>query len=197
MSRKPQTPPRGRIGPIVTVAILAILAVGAVVYWRLHGSQAALTPVGAKHVLLAVGQTAPPFDVRTSTGEVKSADLAGKAWLVEVFAVWCPHCQNEAQTLTQISKKYNGKLAVVGIVGSPYGFDENSPISEGDVTKFAADFGAGYPLGFDTTGVSPNPYLRDGFPSLTLVAPDGKVAWVDAGEIDGAALEKQINAVLK
>ncbi|HVA38924.1 MAG TPA: TlpA disulfide reductase family protein [Candidatus Dormibacteraeota bacterium] len=197
MSRKSRAPRGKGAGPIVTVVILAVLAIAAVAYWRLHGSQAAVTPATAPHKLLAVGDLAPAFDVRTSTGDVKSSDLQGKAWLVEVFAVWCPHCQNEAPTLTEIAKKYADKLVVVGILGSPYGFDGNSPVTEGDVTKFASVFGAGYPLGFDVTGATPSPYMRDGFPSLTLVAPDGKVAWVDSGEVDRSALDKQIDAVVK
>ncbi|TAM57728.1 TlpA family protein disulfide reductase [bacterium] len=196
MSPKRQAPRRGN-GPLVTFVILAILAVVAVAYWRLHGSQAAVTPVKAPTKLLAVGDAAPPFDIRTATGEVRSSQFAGKTWLVEVFAVWCPHCQNEAATLTALDKKYGAKLAVIGIVGSPYGFDESTPISAGDVTKFASDFGAGYPLGFDLTGANPNPYLREGYPSLTLVAPDGKVAWVGSGEVEAGALETRINAVVK
>ena len=196
MSRKPQVPRKGA-GPIVTFAILAVLAVLAVAYWRLHGSQAAVTPVKAPTKLLAVGDAAPAFDIRTATGEVTSSQFAGKAWLVEVFAVWCPHCQREAPTLTDLQKKYGQRLAVIGIVGSPFGFDGTTPVSAGDVTKFASDYSAGYPLGFDVTGANPNPYLREGYPSLTLVAPDGKVAWAGSGEVDVSALEARINAALK
>ena len=196
MSPKSQTP-RKSAGPIVTFAILAVLAVVAVAYWRLHGSQAAVTPVKAPTKLLAAGDAAPPFDIRTATGEVSSNQFAGKAWLVEVFAVWCPHCQNEAPALTDLQKKYGQRLAVIGIVGSPFGFDGTTPVSAGDVTKFADVYGAGYPLGFDVTGANPNPYLRDGYPSLTLVAPDGKVAWAGSGEVAPSALETRIDAVLK
>ncbi|TAM72683.1 TlpA family protein disulfide reductase [bacterium] len=196
MSRKSQVPRKGA-GPIVTFAILAVLAVVAVAYWRLHGSQAAVTPVKAPTKLLAVGDRAPSFDIRTATGEVTSSQFAGRAWLVEVFAVWCPHCQHEAAALTDLQKKYGERLAVVGIVGSPFGFDGTTPVGAGDVTKFASDYSAGYPLGFDLTGANPNPYLREGYPSLTLVAPDGRVAWVGSGEVDAPALETRINAALK
>lgn len=196
MSRK-SIPARRNTGPIVTLAILGVLAVLAVGYWKLYGSRAAVTPVSAPQKLLGVGDPAPPFDIRTETGEVKSTKLAGKAWLVEVLAVWCPHCQHEAPWLTDVEKKYDGRIAVVGIIGSPFSFDGSTPVSQGDVTKFAADFGAGYPIGFDLSGANPNPYLRGGFPSLTLVAPDGKVAWVTAGEVDPKVLDQHINAVLK
>jgi|SRR5579872_2203422 len=196
MSRK--SPRRRRnVGPIVTLLVLVVLAVVAVAYWKLHGEQAAVTPVSAPQKTLSVGDPAPPFDVRTPTGDVKSSELAGKAWLVEVFAVWCPHCQREAPILTQVERKYGRKLAVVGIVGSPYGFDGSSPVTQNDITKFSTDFDAGYPLGFDLTGANPNPYLREGYPSLTLVAPDGRVAWVADGEIDPKTLDKHISAVVK
>jgi thiol-disulfide isomerase/thioredoxin len=63
---------------------------------------------------------------RQGIGDFVAADLSGNAWrindyrgqvvLVNIFATWCPPCQEETPGLVALSRQYAGKgLQVVGV----------------------------------------------------------------------------------
>jgi thiol-disulfide isomerase/thioredoxin len=48
-----------------------------------------------------------------SVGAPLAAELQGKPVVVDVFATWCPACQNIAPTVSQLQKDYEGKVHFV------------------------------------------------------------------------------------
>ena len=47
--------------------------------------------------------------------EVPFTDFEGELLLVEAFATWCSHCQDEHEELDKLWKKYNNSLQILSL----------------------------------------------------------------------------------
>ncbi len=56
---------------------------------------------------------APKGNTNSSIGGPLAKQLQGKPVVVDVYATWCPACQNIAPTISQLEKKYAGKVEFV------------------------------------------------------------------------------------
>ena len=197
MSRRNTTAPapdRRKIalyGGVTALVVAAIVAIGVV---NQSGVKKAASdaPITSS---IAVGQTAPEFTAQTNAGPF---DLAGVSTpvLLEVFATWCPHCQNETAVLNDLATKYAGKVALVAVSGSPTGMDGNVAESQADVNQFGQKYGVRYPIAYDPDLKVASKYIANGFPTLVLIDKNKKVTWVTSGETAEAAIEKAIKPVL-
>lgn len=148
---------------------------------------------------IKVGDTAPEFSVATTDGpfDLKQTLASGKPVFLEVFATWCPHCQHEVTVIDGLYKRFGSKIAFVGVSGSPYGMDGQSPASQSDVINFQQEFGVKYPIAFDGNLDVAGKYLQNGFPTLVVIDRTGKVAYLNSGEIAGSELTKQIQKAIQ
>lgn len=176
----------------VTIAIVVIAAVIGVALGSRVPKAASDVAMNAK---LKVGDTAPQFAVSTNAGPFDLAGVSAPV-LLEVFATWCPHCQRETVVLNQLAAQYAGKVAIVAVSGSPYGFDGSTPESQADVMTFGQRFNVRYPIAFDGELKVGQQYLQGGFPTLVLIDKNKKIAWIKDGEIPEADIVKAVNAVL-
>lgn len=92
-----------------------------------------------------IGREAPGFalpDLFDPSRQVRSADMAGRVWLLNVWGTWCPECWKEHAYLLQLARRES--IPIVGInwrddaaeaqamlarLGNPFaavGFDPNS-----------------------------------------------------------------------
>jgi thiol-disulfide isomerase/thioredoxin len=178
-------------GAITVLVIAAIVAIG--LLNRSSVPKAASdSPITSQ---IKVGNVAPEFTAQTNAG---AFDLNGVTTpvLLEVFATWCPHCQNETRVLNTLAAKYAGKVALVAVSGSPTGMDGNSPESQADVNAFGQRFGVRYPIAFDPDLKVASEYISGGFPTLVLIDKNKKVAWITSGETPQATIEKAMAPVL-
>jgi len=113
-----------------------------------------------------------------------------------VFATWCPHCQREVPVVDALAKKYSGKVAFVGVTGSPYGLDESSPENQADVNTWVEKLGVGYPVAFDPDLKVANAYLQGGYPTIVVIGKDKKIHYINSGEQPPATLSKALDSVL-
>src|SRR5262249_4172153 len=63
-----------------------------------------------------IGKPAPEFTLPNLTDpakQVTTASLAGKPWVLNVWATWCVECRAEHATLLQIQQE--GQVAIVGL----------------------------------------------------------------------------------
>jgi thiol-disulfide isomerase/thioredoxin len=195
MSKAAQ-PPTSRINRnVVIYATLAVIAIAAIVAVALANR----VPMAAQTVnpstTLTVGSTAPEFTANTNAGAFDLASVSSPVFL-EVFATWCPHCQHEVPIVDAIAKKYSGKIAVVGVTGSPYGIDGSSPENQADVSAWVDKLGVTYPVAFDPNLTVANAYVQGGYPTIVLITKDKKIAYVTSGEVAAATLEKAVDALL-
>ncbi|HTW83196.1 MAG TPA: TlpA disulfide reductase family protein [Candidatus Sulfotelmatobacter sp.] len=176
----------------LAVVIIAIIAAIGLANRNAVPNAASQAPMQSK---LKVGDTAPEFKVDTNAGPFDLASVQTPV-LLEVFATWCPHCQHETVILNDLATKYQGKIAMVAVSGSPYGMDGSSPESLADVNTFGQTFRVRYPLAFDPQLTVGQQYLLGGYPTIVLIKPDKKIAFLKDGEIPEADLVKAINGVL-
>ena len=179
----------------IIYATIAVLAIGAIVAVALANRIPKAAQTVNPSTALTVGATAPQFTVNTNAGTFDLSSVSSPVFL-EVFATWCPHCQHEVPIVDAIAKKYSGKIAVVGVTGSPYGIDGSSPENEADVNAWVDKLGVTYPVAFDPDLTVANAYLQGGYPTLVLIGRDKKIAYITSGEIPPGALEKAIDKEL-
>jgi thiol-disulfide isomerase/thioredoxin len=180
---------------VILYVTLAVLAIGAIVAVALSNR----VPQAAQTVnptsTLAVGSKAPPFAIDTNAGHFDLSSISSPVFL-EVFATWCPHCQHEVPIIDALASKYSGKVAFVGVTGSPLAVDYSSPESQADVQAWVQRLGVTYPIAFDANLTVANAYLQGGYPTLVLIDKNKKIAYIGEGEVPPATLSKMIDKVL-
>jgi len=176
-----------------SLGLIAIIAVIAVALASRVPKAASDAPMYAK---LSVGEAAPQFAAATTAGPFDSAKAGGKPVLLEVFATWCPHCQHETSVLNQLYAKYGGKVDIVAVSGSNVGMDGNAAETQEDVMTFAQHYAVKYPIAYDANLDVAKKFLQGGYPTIVVIDKANKIAAVEDGEVDGATLTKQLNAVL-
>lgn len=124
---------------------------------------------------LAAGDAAPPWALASWTdGKQRQLDdFRGKLVLLEFWATWCAPCINQMPAMEDLNRKYDGRVAVVGI-----------HTAGADVEKVRAMLkskGVTYPSGIDSghpdAGLTSAKYGVSGLPTLILLDRNGKVAW--------------------
>ncbi len=180
---------------IATLAVVALLAVGGLLYVKLRPSatlnNASQAPVSAP---IAVGQRAPEFTLPTTSGPF-DLDKETKPILLEIFATWCPHCQRETVVMNKLFEAFGSRVAFLAVPGSDTAMDETSPESQFDVINFSIQFNVKYPIGaYDPNLTVAKRYLMGGYPTIVIVGRDKKIAYANSGEVPypelAAALEK-------
>jgi thiol-disulfide isomerase/thioredoxin len=174
---------------LAVVAIAAIIAVA--LANRVPQSAITQNPSAA----LKVGSKAPTFTASTNAGPFDLATVSSPVFL-EVFATWCPHCQHEVPVVDALAQHYAGKVAFVGVTGSPYGIDGSSPENQADVDGWVQKLNVTYPVAFDASLTVANQYLQGGYPTIVLIGADKTIRYISSGELAPQVLAKAIDAVL-
>ena len=134
-----------------------------------------------------VGTRAIPFEINTPAGPFVSTSLAGKPYLLEIFATWCPHCQRETQVLRAVRARVPvSKLAMLSVSGSPFGEQstagENVPESQGGVDSFDKEFGVTWPALYDANLTVARLWGMVGFPTIYIVDKNGIIRYQGQGD---------------
>jgi thiol-disulfide isomerase/thioredoxin len=145
---------------------------------------------------LAVGAAAPPLSEPTARGPFDSASSA-KPYLVEFFAVWCPHCQREVPVMNRLEDADGGQVDIIAVPASPFGFDQASMLQPADLQTFAQRFDAHYRIGFDGYFSAVYDYGVAAYPTFYVVGADRRVAAVESGEVPFDKLHAEVRATLK
>jgi cytochrome c biogenesis protein CcmG/thiol:disulfide interchange protein DsbE len=179
----------------ITAAIV-VIAVGLAIHFANSGavSQASQT-VNPDATKITVGSTAPTFNITSNAGPFDLAGVSTPVFL-EVFATWCPHCQHEVPVVDALAKAYSGKVAFIGISGSPYGVDGSSPENQSDIDAWVQKLGVTYPVAFDADLKIANMYLQGGYPTIVMIDSHKVVRYVNSGEISPPELQTALNGIL-
>ena len=73
-------------------------------------------------------------------GKISLAEWAGKPFMVNFFASWCPPCKRETPLLARFFRQAKGRVEIIGI-------DAND--SRGAAQEFLRQAGVSYPVAFD------------------------------------------------
>ena len=179
-----------KYGTVAVVVIAIIIAVA--LANRIPQSAQTPTPQSTS---LIVGSKAPDFSITSNAGAFSLASVSTPVFL-EVFATWCPHCQHEVPVVDALAKKYAGKVAFIGISGSPYGVDGTSPENQADIDAWVQRLNVTYPIAYDPDLSIANKFLQGGYPTIVMIDTNKTVRYVGSGELPPATLQKAIEGTL-
>jgi thiol-disulfide isomerase/thioredoxin len=135
--------------------------------------------------VVKVGSKAPPIAVaKWVKGSPVDRFEEGKVYVVEFWATWCSTCKECIPHLTELAKKYDGKIVFAGIdVWEEPDPQDDSYIPK--VDKFVGDLNEkmGYNVAVDGyAGTMARTWMsaagQDGIPTAFVIDQHGKVAWI-------------------
>ncbi|HTW84606.1 MAG TPA: TlpA family protein disulfide reductase [Candidatus Sulfotelmatobacter sp.] len=172
--------------PAIARCLLVALALGSATFAR-------ATAMG--DVELAVGATAPAIRESTAAGPFDST-TTGRPYVVEFFAVWCPHCQRMTAVLNALQQADGTRVDVIAVPASPFGFDRTSVLTDADLRTFAQRFRTTYRIGFDGLYDAAFDYGVSSFPAIYVVGADRRIVAVENGEVPLTRLEADVDRAL-
>jgi len=132
-----------------------------------------------------VGKAAPAFDLpklADPAARFKPADMAGKVWLLNVWASWCPSCRDEHPLLVEFAK--TRKTPLVGL---------NYKDQRDDALKWLAQFGDPYVFSaVDADGRIGIDYGVYGVPETYVIDKAGTIRYKQIGPVTRESLAKKI-----
>lgn len=135
-----------------------------------------------------VGHLAPNFTAVDTLGrsyELKA--YAGQPVVLNFWATWCGPCRVEMPSFQNASRKYNGRISLLGV---------NQGESADLIREFAADVGVSYPLLVDEDSLVSRLYTVNNLPTTIFIDANGVVQEVIIGIISQAVLEDRIEQLL-
>lgn len=138
MTEPTSSPPKGNPirWAVLAVALLVLVPLTIVLASRLGDNPSA----GSSP---RVGKPAPAFELETvDGGTVSSAALAGKPYVINFWAPWCPPCRVEHPHLQRFYDAYQGDVEMVGVL-----IDD----SAASARKYRDELGGDWPLVLDPT----------------------------------------------
>jgi cytochrome c biogenesis protein CcmG, thiol:disulfide interchange protein DsbE len=172
-------------GKVLYPAIAVLLALS-----TLFGL-AILPRLGPKNPLL--GREAPAFALPVAANgdpgaRFDSAELKGRAVVLDFWASWCGPCALEAPVLDRLQRRYEKRgLVVLGVNVS-----DSPPV----IKAYAAQKGLSYPMVVDAHSEASDRYGVSKLPSLVVIDKQGKVSAYFVGMVDESALDDALAAVL-
>lgn len=136
----------------------------------------------------AVGYQAPDFTLSTLTGETFTlSEGRGQPLVVNFWATWCPPCRAEIPFFQAAARKYNGRVAIVGV-------DDGEPSSL--VATFSNELGMTYPIPLDEDSAVSKAYRVNSLPTTYFIDSQGMITNIHIGIISQAVLEDNIAALI-
>jgi len=142
-----------------------------------------------------IGEQMPEFSLKNlnGEGEVSNASLAGKPYVVSIFATWCSPCRDELSALNEAVWKPL-KDSGAQVVAVNYG-DENDEIIRQFITRNRLD----YPVLADMTGSLRKTLGVQMVPQTVVVGDDGKIIDLHVGVTQETidSIYQELQAALK
>ena len=132
-----------------------------------------------------VGQPAPRFHAKTTTGEqFNNASVKGKVVLFEFWTTWCKYCEGEAEIVDTIAREFADKGLIVLAV--------DALESDQKVKKYLVDHPRSVPVVLTKDTNLAAMYNAQSYPIYVVIDRDGNIA----GEQRGAAGERGLRQML-
>ncbi len=183
--------------------MLALAVVAIVVYAvSQHNQQvtgAAVSPISYPSLPppAKVGTPAPHFEIAVKGGVISSQLFAGKPYMIELFATWCPHCQRMTAVLRDLRRQFPpSRLGMVSVTASPISNESTPdhlvPENQKDVDTFEAAYGVTWPTAFDKDLTVAKAFGLNGYPGIFIVDARGTIRFTHSGEVDKKTLVDEL-----
>lgn len=137
-----------------------------------------------------IGKPAPAFQLATLEAPEKSLglrDMAGQAWVLNVFASWCAPCREEHPLLVDLAKKTPTPI-----------FGLNYKDKQVDAERWLKQFGNPYrAVLIDRDGRAGIDYGVYGVPETFVIDKAGTVRYKKIGPLTPEVIDKKILPLLK
>lgn len=149
---------------------IALVAAGAVVLfaWINRDRMSPVTP----------GRPAPEFAAVDLSGTPKTlADYQGKVLLINIWATWCPPCQQEMPSMQRLREAVPDEdFAILAVsVDAPFGERDLFGREGGDLQIFAETMGLTFRILHDPSGKVQETYQTTGVPESFVVDRNGVI----------------------
>jgi peroxiredoxin len=165
------------------IGLLAVLA------WICFGVSADNTVASTG---TAVGNRIPDFELTALNKQqyrLKTVISQNRVTVVNFWATWCAPCRGEIPELSRFYSRYSRqKVALLAV---------NLQETPDAVRKFARKAGINFPVLSDTTGRIGEIYKIYAIPTTFIVDGKGMIRKVIEGSTNLAALETEVQAILK
>jgi len=188
-SELPPSPPRSRGAMTFALIIIGLFFIGlmGLLYYGVKQSDRAGRDALPSTL---IGKPAPAFDLpllHEPAKRVTNADLAGQAYVMNVWGSWCPECRVEHPVLTQFA--LTKRVRFIG-----YNLKDERP----DALRWLEQFGNPYMMVLaDIEGRTAIDWGISGAPETFLVDGQGIVRWKHVGAIDQAIIDHQLIPALE
>lgn len=179
-----------------TPALLALGIVLVIAYigWKQWQPEDDLPRAG-----VLIDQPAPAWNLTLLDGSnVSSADLAGRAVVLNFWASWCAPCEEEMPALERLNAELLEDGTPATIIGVGVKRDNND-----NALAMVDRLGITYPVGRDTAGESDTigPVTQsfgvDTYPATVFIRPDGTVSAIVFGPLNEDSARKYIDDALE
>ncbi len=183
-SQEATTPSRRRL--VVALAVFVpLVGLFALLAWALveSGGQPAGVAINTQFGEVEVEEgPARDFTLTLFDGEsISLSELRGKVVLIDFWTSWCPPCRQEAPTLADAYRRFEGRgVEFVGVAV----WD-----SEEQAASFVGDNNVPYPNGLDSKGTIAIDYGLTGIPEKYIVDRDGRLVRKFVGPMEPDQLE--------
>lgn len=181
--------------PFLTVGVI-VAAVFAMLYFSgtKKNDKASTQTSGSEaveHVL--TGQQLPEFEMEDQVGALKkSSEFYDKPMLVVEWASWCPYCQRQLPEIQKVYEKYKNKINFVMLDM----LDFHKETKE-QADQYVSEKGYTFPYYYDAGEKAADILHVQSIPGIYLVDKNQKVKKVILNFHDEAALEKELEEILK
>lgn len=128
------------------------------------------------------GKPMPAFSMKDTTGKVyTNSSLKGKVVLLDFWASWCGPCKAASPVLDRLSKKFAGKLVVIGA---------NVTDPAGEAAKYKKEHKYSFPFTAKNEEIASKLGVT-GLPAFVFIDKNGVIADVQTGF--GNRLEKEFS----
>ena len=117
------------------------------------------------------------------------SELRGRVVMLDFWASWCPPCRQEASTLSQVYREFQGRA--VEFIGIAI-WDRPD-----DARDFVSLFEVPYPAGIDSNGTVAIDYGVKGIPEKIFIDAGGVIRKKFVGPINADILETTLDGLLK
>lgn len=141
---------------------------------------------------LALGETAPNFELETLEGEtVKLSDYRGKKVILNFWATWCPPCRAEMPHMQKYYEeqavKDNVEVLAVNLTTKDHGMEK--------ITSFVSEYELSFPILLDSKGAMGSVYQAVTIPTSYILDTEGRVQSKFVGPMDQATIENLISKI--
>jgi peroxiredoxin len=172
--------------PVSAILIVVLIAAGIGV--------AILADSGTAPPPKEFGDEAPDFEVTTLGGvTLRLSDelAAGRVVVIDFMFVNCPPCRIEMEHLVELRDTFpSSQVTIITLDLQP------ETETEEELAAFRDEFQANWHFAFDTDGVIRLQYRVSVYPSVMIVAPNGRIAFSAEGITTAEFLVSEVESLL-